>query len=383
MFALNTQLSFSECEDLIANASRVSHAQLKIATEIRLSNQPAGAMSLVQAIVTWARKQPSPQLITYADSKDDDAAISNLSSKLHGLVGIMMASDVLSFDMSQSIRVQANQRVRDRVVAMDEGRLHETTKGIGVDLVCIDHSSKAYLGPLYHGPEVQGRLRSETDFQELVHKLIDVSVAEPQRQRISAYDRDSLAGILKELFSNTHEHARRDIDGQPFRKSVRGIHARHLYISSDNIAEQTKGFSSLKNYFELLSRSRQVKRLQLIELAIFDSGPGIAARYLGRNLDSVSMKEEFDAINSCFLKHITTKNRPSFGLGLYRTMSLLRSHNGFFHVRSGRQSLTTDFANVDRVSKEQEVEWGREGTAALGEAAGTCITILLPVGARA
>ena len=96
--------------------------------------------------------------------------------------------------------------------------------GEKVFLLCVNHSTKWAIPWLYSQSESgQVRIRDRVDFVTLARELIqrtsratsEVPIPPPLLPRFGA--------ILHELFKNTHEWARTDQDGTPWRRSVRGI----------------------------------------------------------------------------------------------------------------------------------------------------------------
>lgn len=395
MIRIDNDLTFAGCERFIEQIqrSRSRTAELKLATNVNFSTRPAGAVSLAQAIVTWARRHVRPTLITYASAVDDLTAIDNLTAELHGVTAAMMATEILAMDGSTSIRPSIYESVRSRVVQMNAPGVDALRYGPSASLICVDHSTLGYLNRLYHGPEVGRRLRGEGDFLDLTIELLDACVPAPSRARIDNDHVSALAAILKELVSNTHDHARRDLEGKTFPKSVRGVHACLHRVERDRIAEFTDGLPTLGTYLEERAPLWHSRYLALVEISVFDSGPGLAARSLGRRDEHTSIADEYAAVNRCFLKHVTSKARSSDGLGLYRTLGLLKARSGFLRLRTGRLSLCRAFVPAPNQVLHQTLEPDdlqlRDGVTggtmptAMAYAEGAVATILLPVGSVA
>lgn len=392
MIQINNDTTFADCERLIERClvPQPQDAELKLATNIHLVARPGGAVSLVQALITWARAYEAPRIITYAKAENDDHAIETLTQRIHGLVATMMASEVFSVDRTMSLKANAYSSVRRKVEAMDNERLSETAKGPAVDLVCVDHSSMGYLRPFYHDAEVESRLRGEGDFLDLTSRILNITVPEPHRAKVEYQDTRALAAILKELFSNTHDHARRDIDGKPYKKSVRGVHAAFHYVDPSRIDEVANGLPMLAAYLKQHISGWRGSYLQFVELSIFDSGPGLATKALRCPLAAIPLDKELDAVSSCFLKHVSSKARPTDGLGLYRTMGLLKARSGFMRLRTGRLSLYRAFAPDEPTPGKSELSpldiqfadaaSGERVPKEMAPAVGVVATILLPIG---
>jgi hypothetical protein len=82
-----------------------------------------------------------------------------------------------------------------------------------------------------------------------------------------------------------------------------------------------------------------------MEINVFDNGPGLASKYLGKPLSEVSVKQEWEAVQACWGKWATTSDRQNKGLGLYRVAQTLTESRGFLRLRTGRLSLYRDFSD--------------------------------------
>ncbi|MCK1699907.1 hypothetical protein IVA86_00240 [Bradyrhizobium sp. 146] len=302
---------------------------------------------------------------------------------------MMMSSDVLAADGKTTIRREANEVVRHRIEAMSLARLKETAPGVAASLVCVDHSSMAYLEPFYGA---EHRLRSEGDFRNLTSRLLDASIPEASRRRIGSDDVTVIGTTLRELFGNTHDHARTDTDGRPWRKSVRGVFVSHYQIEVDRLQISTQGLEPLYLYMSAHRKLVKQKHIQFFEISVYDSGPGFAARRLGKKVDpETPIQDEYEAVTSCFLKHVSSKGKPTDGLGLYRVMGLLKRRRGFLRLRTGRLSLFRSFAPESSEQPElspadltlRDVSTGVESPSIHAQAEGAAVSVILPVGRSA
>ena len=392
MLTYNRETDFEDCEKLILSCATVREDanRLKLATLLRLRAHPSGSASFAQALITWARTHDPSTLVTYAQADGNKTTLENLARRLYGFVGMMMATDIVAVDGIKSVRPIAYSEARNYALAMNKSQFSDTAKGVSVNLVCVDHSTLGYLSPFYHGQELNYQMKSERDFLDLTSKILDFSIPESSRRRFRLQDSNDIGGILRELFANTHDHSRTDIDGRPWRKSVRGIHTAHHMIRVDRIAESSKGLPSLRRYLEAHGEGVQDENIQFLELSVFDSGPGFAARMLRAKIDeNVSLEREYEAVNKCFIKHVSSKPRKTDGLGLFRTLGLLKANGGFLRLRTGRLSLYKAFdPNPSRTISElndddvlmRDAITGSDSLTLRAAAEGALVSIFMPVG---
>ena len=331
-----------ECLASLADRPRTQLRELKLASNLR--NQHCGGLaSLVQAVVTWARIiGPEAVLVTHAPGTGPRPALASLAETLPGLAAILMANDIRAADAATSLRAEAYALARSQVDPMDAGDFAATYRGVAVAMLCADETSKRALKPFYHPTsDGEGELRGEKEFVELTRRILNSAVSEPRRGDFDDRDVEALGVMLRELFGNTHHHAKRDPSGNtPYRKSVRGVFATHHLVAAGNIPAVAGTYEPLGQYLrDVADRTPVGTHSQLFELSIFDSGPGYAARRLGRSFEAdVSLSAEFKAVTQCFMKNVSTL-RPTGGIGLVRTLSRLKDRGGFLRLRTGRLSL--------------------------------------------
>lgn len=338
-----------------------------------------GAVALVQLIVTWSRIAEESRLRIHGER-----SLAGLVSTLPGLAAVLMARDVKAVGQEHSLLSAAYALAKDRIAIMDAGLLPKTSKGPSVQLLCADETSKRALLQFYHrGPQGSGELLGEADFIDLAGRILASCIAAPRRRRLTPADTEATGVMLRELFSNTHLHARKDAMGKPYRKSVRGLFASYHLVGLDNVADLASGYAPLRAYLDsFVSDSR---RLQLFELSVFDSGPGYAARLAGRPIeDADELTSEYDLVRRCFMRHVTSRTTAGAGAGLARMLQRLKIHRGFLRLRTGRLSLYQSF-------DQQEAQQLREDDFVLHDArmggqvtrfantAGTALTLLIPL----
>jgi hypothetical protein len=363
---------------------------LVIANNLRLSHC-GGVAALIQFIVTWARSSPDecPTLRAY-DPRKETAALSNLINTLPGLVAVMMAKDVQRHGTGESLLQTCYGLARERVERMDEGPLSNTSKGVGIELLCADETSKRALQPFYHrAKDGSGAIRGEEEFIDLARSILDASVGMAKRHEMTQDDEKALGIVLRELFTNTHIHARSDEKGQRYRKSIRGIFAAHHLLNEKNAQDISGGYKPLEDYFSTVIERNKKSKLQMFELSVFDSGPGFAARLAGKTFGQHdNLDEEYEFVRRCFHRNVSTRTAVGGGIGLPRMLQRLKAHRGFLRLRTGRLSLFQAFGNVETdelTSSDFDLADASLGAGRISrhaQTSGTVLTLLIPLGSK-
>ena len=276
-------------------------------------------------------------------------------------------------------------------------------------LVCADHLPPDFGLPeqLYPRQDPDSLL-SQSEFGPLIERLINVVSPVPGPAWVASRTalREALTTIIAETFKNTHDHARRDIDQSDVTPSVRGIFARFVSIAEigafENPARPGK-LSPAQMYARHFlprkvpkgARLPDVPRVDgLLELSVFDSGPGMAAKWLRRSAVGVPIQEQLEAVMACFAKGQTSTDTRGRGYGLAKVLLRLRDLHGFIGVRTNQIHVYRQFASLQdlaheelpdgmRVPKEVLFDWKRQyarSATPLTPVKGTVVTFLLPMG---
>lgn len=375
-------MTTSSAEDFLAEIDGGDNlGELSIPT--RGKHQAAGAEgAFVQALATWANAQICPTLRTYATAQGD-VQIERLVSRLYGICGCILADKILALkgeDLTKTFHRAALARLRDLSREMP----YEASRGPQIEILCADHLAMSHPASLYSF-DLNGiaSVKELPAFRELIDSVI-------LRQIIGGGYRGAfppsfvhaLAVALYELIRNTDEHGQADDRGNLRRRSIRGFHARKHALTPDSLAGITSGSPPLADFCRALMPARALnKQVQMVEISVFDTGPGLAASLTGRALVELSFDEELEAVYRCFNKHISRKHSSSAGLGLPNLVDVLARQGGFLRLRTGRCALYANFAR-DPVGQFGEPpplqQWfGGENPAPL--VAGTLFTLLFPL----
>jgi hypothetical protein len=127
--------------------------------------------------------------------------------------------------------------------------------------------------------------------------------------------------------------------------------------------------------------------VRFLELSVFDSGPGLASRWLSKPLtDDVTAVDELAACFSCLRKHKTTSGASNRGLGLYDVMRTLDELHAFTRLRTGRLALFRNFVASPLQADEQSngptlFDWHSASTVPtkLPQSTGTLFTMVIPL----
>lgn len=372
-------MTFAAVEDFLC--SLPSSEAIQIPTRAR--HQAAGAeAAFVQALGTWANQTPGATLKTYAPSAND-IQIERLCRRLYGMSACAVA-DRITTKIGEDITMIAAKRAADRIILLGRESTTSSSRGPQVEILCADHLSLSHPKLLYNVDENDVATVKDLDaFNEIVSRTIIGQIIETSyRKGLPDQFEKILAVALYELFRNTDEHGWANDTGDAPRKSIRGFQARKFSLLPETLVSLTEASPPMHAYCSNLAPARSTNsQVQLVEISVFDSGPGMAASLSGKRTTDLSFNEESELVRRCFEKHVSRKNSSSDGLGLPNLAAALTRAGGFMRVRTGRCAFYSNFVTdpQDTYGSQPVLRNWFEDTREAAPVAGTLFTLLFPL----
>lgn len=200
---------------------------------------------------------------------------------------------------------------------------------------------------------------------------------------------NDISAIIYELMLNTHEWARTDEKYKELNPSVRGVYLKFHKASINTYISKTKNNLPLNSFFKEPRFSVNERgETFLMEISVFDSGPGFVKRYTSKSGEDLSIDDQVDVVKKCLTRHSTSANGERGvlkGAGLDRILSIL-DKKGFLKIRTGKCSLYRDmYKNHYKESatyKEIELfDWNKcspQTYTEMQEVEGATISIIYP-----
>jgi hypothetical protein len=271
-------------------------------------------------------------------------------------------------------------------------------------IICSDSDSEIGLPKQLYFSAQDRELVSLSSFSQLISRLVSLTTggrladASGRRSTTEA----ALSNVLYELFKNTEDHATHELSGADIRGSVRGIYAQ-FFNAPQEIPKKGKDIvhsSPSRAYWEhtVETKARPARKSAaagVLEISVFDSGPGMAARWSGREVSSESAAGQIASVLACFKKGQTSTAAPSRGFGLWKVLRAVEEVRGLIAVRTNGirayrrfdasiyrgANQTTQFGERP-IPEESLLDW-RMGFARkftlFPQVRGTVVSVLLPV----
>lgn len=392
MLRLRTHFTLDDFEDG-ANYIALGENNIMVPNKIK-ANAVGGLAALIQLIITWSRtNREKGKLKIYATDYSGES-IERFARTPFGLISLIMAHEINFVNGDAVNRTAALEKSREYVVAMHEGSLKylRNISKTTIPIICID-SAREFRRPRRLYIPGSDKVRDLGDFQNLLHECADAIL--PLHRRLDrTREIYPAASLLFEAFQNTDDHAQVDFRGDRFRRSVRGVLVGYQYVEISALKEMAGAHEPLQRYFQHWRPDRpNARHAQFLELSVFDSGSGLAQKWLGKRDEDFSgireggvpLSAEYRAVIECLRKGGTTKGGDTSGNGLFRIMQVVKRAGGFIRIRTGRTALIKAFG-VDPHARPSEEDLMMEDAMIGGIpcvprpwADGTVITVLLPL----
>jgi hypothetical protein len=353
-------------EDFLREVRGSPGQAMQMPIQLKLGGGLGAGVHALQVIASWALSDDANRTVRLPEAFASNPSTSErFASTLPGMAALYFAES-LQCGGSAFSRFRALEFVAPRVEAMQAQGFRDTLRGQAVALCSFHGAKNEFLSALYSQPR-PGGVRTGSDFRLLLPRLLR-SIGERASWAMNEGQLDYLSALVHQLFLNADEHGSQDSDGSRYQSGMRGVVLRVTTVNSIGalvrLAGEDTPFRSYVTKLIVLPGRRGPQRnpdealpegpIQLLELSVFDTGPGMGLRWLAdqdgrRSYADFTPEQELAAVQTCFQKHATTKASQYFGQGLPVALAAMKRLNAFMTLRTGRLSLYQNFSRADTV----------------------------------
>lgn len=339
---VSSEITNEEVESLYISYEQAKDRSLNLPRSFK--NQRLGLLPRIsQFFITVLKRKSSLDVKFFQLDVSDKGGIKELIEDPQSLTAILMAENVFGKDIiekGEKKKVELKSKINQELQSRLNKSIHK--KGHRVQLFAVDHSIPKYAYPsCFYSPEGSVHLKQSGYFTAILQRFVKNTINE---STLSNDDMDSLGELIFEIVENTHQHGKLDYENGKQDRSVRAVVIDHKLITENQDSSNIGGSNTvITDYLEKL---REVNRtVHILEISIFDSGPGIAKNLAPKlKLDIVNVSDEVKTICASFAKGVTSKaDDKGVGRGLHNVRKVLDERNGFISIRTGRVSLYRDF----------------------------------------
>lgn len=185
----------------------------------------------------------------------------------------------------------------------------------------------------------------EFNLHPIFHKITSAHNTQESKRNLSPILLD-LTEIIFELFKNTHEHGKSDLNGGYLFPNIRNVTLKTIRKKRSSYLADSSLSKSAKEYFKKQIPLTEQGDFIMLEISVLDSGIGMVKKISNiEDLTTISIEKEVQWAKECLLKHRTSSSSYAAtikGQGLDKVMQLLDG-KGFLRIRSGRLDLFRNF----------------------------------------
>ena len=336
----------------------------------------------LQFVITLAKKNSSLNIYFPHLDHTDDEALDRLVEDPMTLIPILMTIETLGRG-GIPIKSILNKRLIKRFNQSE----YKAFKRF-LQLIAVDHSIEKFAYPesMYrlHDGLTTYDLHSSSHFDVVLKGYLDSTL---KVSSLGEFEIEGIGELIYELLLNTEEHAKVDYKLDLSKRSVRGVILNSISINTDqDLSVAAPEETSVYSYLSSLMREKQ-STIHILEISIFDSGPGIVKSF---ERNEISFASEVDIFLSSFKKGVTSKvNGVGMGRGLPKSVKVINDRKGYVSIRSGKISVYRDFlSNPVRIIDDEieeplvymdEVNEGSLEYTEMVDVEGVAYSILVPV----
>lgn len=316
--------------------------------EIRLPSRITFAIgaesALIQWAITWATINDTKNVWIHLDASGDISRVELNSPFLRTIV--LLASKIFVGAQKTEFTIPWKKTVKESLTKNQSELFPKANLWDGFCIICVDTQNLRLPEVLYKHDGDKAEVRSLSHFEELFQALTSGEGASLPifAKENKGIEKSDIPRIIYEVFRNTHDHARTMPNGKRLSNSIRG-----LYLKIHRGSNRSEDTSTMR-YLAGIAKALDMKdsaNLDLLEISVFDSGPGLAAHRIYKSNPEQSLQSAQDErrwLERCFERSSTgVDTDENRGFGLNEIQNSLTKVHGYLRIRSGRLSLFRDF----------------------------------------
>ena len=370
----------------LSDANQKEKIDIKLPTKI-IQSDFSLLVSFLQFISTWLRKENSGNLRLPLNNNNEYEDYLN-QEFVYTVVVLCWEKSIID-NNDKNIKSGLKKLSQEYYNKMEYLQLKSNES---IPIYCFDHdlSKRGYSRFLY---ELNKVVVSEESLDFNLYPVFEKIGNHFNRELFKKSIRpviEDFAKITHELFLNTDEHARTDVNGYNLYPNIRSVYFKFHKRTLKNYKRDYQNNKGLLEYFNSDLALNDKSELYLFEISVIDSGPGLSKRFERiDSLSSLKLVEEVEIIKKCLFKHNTSSigiHKKNKGLGLNRVLETIDG-KGFIRIKTGRVDVFRDMRNRRHINAEQPkdillYDWNNNSIEFTQheEAEGTLISIIYPLG---
>lgn len=340
---IKSDITYLDIEKAYKVLKRSSNVDLYIPATIQ-GKQFGIYPEIIQLIITWSRMSEGKLFIHYDSSTPDlydkiDLMFNRYWNFVAGCMGYK--NGIFLSDGTDVSPIVAN-IIKERINFLRNNESWK--KGANSFIPSVQHSANPFPSAFYFS---NGSLKSKKEIIELSKNIL-IDIAQNYKNNTSTFvieHYDKLIGeIIFELIENTHYWTQSNYSNRTFSTGIRGLLFSSHQGNKETLLNNCKDDKLLFDYLSNLIDEDSTDNV-IAEISVFDSGSGLASKWLKKEVSDCSKEEIYEAVIDCLIKNNTSDNSSSYerGFGLHNIMKLLGDRKGYLKLRTNGVKLVRDF----------------------------------------
>mgnify|MGYP000014473866 CR=1 FL=1 len=333
-------VNFKDIENLVKSVHEKPNATLRLPNSLNTSGVFGIEALVLQLFATWLRAEGEHILHTYVQEPENNDSFSDLCNTLYGICALSLSEKIISANKSEINRRFSLLPAVEKIENVRKELFKHAFKGfyLAIPSIKAPGNNNELLSPLYNRGDVVGRSK----FFKITKKSLDAVIANKEYE-LPDQVISNISEILRELFTNTHKHARKDVKGNIIEKNFRSLSFMTATLDRTRLEKISESGGGQLSLFigEWLAGNK--KNISMLDITVVDSGPGYARHWTGLDKDKLNFDKEQEAIVECFKKYKSTDTYESSGSGLSNVLRDLKNLRGWFRLRTGTAQIEKSF----------------------------------------
>ncbi|MDI9312549.1 MAG: hypothetical protein QM535_20225 [Limnohabitans sp.] len=384
-----TQINYAIIEKLLADLDN-ENSNLDLEIPIKFEFRGFGIMSNICLIIfKWMRMKKGKLIINV--KIEDDKKIEEFGSSYFAFLTLSTLWTVTDIVDINGVNLKPKLRIYTKLIH-DKIDFFQGLPNDEILIANFDHFSKEKGLSHWLYSDYENFAPSPSELQHTVYRAFEVlsKIYRTRFEAVSGKIIDDFEKLLWELLGNTDQHAIRDyLDKKMLSPNTRAVYFRILRSNQKNYIEYNSDDIPLSEYFKQVTEPEGDHFF--FEVSVFDSGPGLARRFLGEGWQkSITTIDEINTIKKCFAKGSSSVNNwmgTNKGYGLNDVMKILTEINGFLRIRSNfsctyRNLVSNPYTETTNFEEIELFDWNKDSSSEFSKmpfVEGTLLTMAFPL----
>lgn len=339
-------LNIEKAESLIGLEQKINKLftseeyKLRLPSKLNTRGALGVEVAIIQLIGTWLSESERKIFHSYQEGVSD---FSGLCSSIYGLSALTMSGEIWNKEktpLRRGVILNDAKKTIENIRTKNYGGSF-TSRYFGIPCIKKSTYDREFNMPVYNGGEVI----DSGSFLIMLKSILENTINGKSRfKRLDDYiGVEGLSDLMWELFKNTHDHGRTDVDGNELLENFRSLIIQQQDVTQDylklwlgeNPSDAQKDFNS--------SLNDKVGNQSILDISVVDYGKGFIemAKHKSEAID------ESEVLMHCLEKGWSRLRKTNRGYGLTKVLAKVNKYKGWLRIRTGNYLIEKAYISND------------------------------------